>query len=205
MMSGLMLVFLLISIGFMIEIESKKEKMKKVAQEYKDNKVNLNEVLFDRFENNLEEWGAEIEDNIIIFNGSEVLFSTNETKISKKFQNVLDEFCPKLIDILIQSSFINQIKEIRIEGHTSNDWGKSTSRDEVYLKNMKLSQERAYSVLFYCYKIKDIRIQNNIQWVEKHLRANGMGFSKLKDFNNSKRVEFSIELHTEDKIYKILE
>ncbi len=49
--------------------------------------------------------------------------------------------------------------------------------------------------------------------MESKLRANGMAFSKLKYMDNnrsmvdeikSRRVEFRVDLKTEDKIYKIL-
>ena len=45
MMSGLMLVFLFIAIGFMIEVQSEKEKMKDVASSYRDSKDNINGVM----------------------------------------------------------------------------------------------------------------------------------------------------------------
>ncbi len=78
---------------------------------------------------------------------------------------------------------------------------------------MKLSQNRANNVLSYCYSIKNEIIDNNKQWLEKHFRANGMAFSKLKfldkakniiDLNKSRRVEFRVQMKTEEKIYKIL-
>ena len=78
---------------------------------------------------------------------------------------------------------------------------------------MKLSQNRANNVLAYCYSIKNKIIEDNKKWLEKHFRANGMAFSKLKyidrekniiDLNRSRRVEFRVEMKTEEKIYKIL-
>jgi hypothetical protein len=57
-------------------------------------------------------------------------------------------------------------------------------------------------------------VQKNRAWLEKHFRANGMAFSKLKyldkeesvvDLIKSKRVEFRVQMKTEEKIYKILE
>ncbi|MDQ7047310.1 MAG: hypothetical protein Q9M39_06710 [Sulfurovum sp.] len=62
--------------------------------------------------------------------------------------------------------------------------------------------------------IDSLSIKNNIKWLEKHFRANGMAFSKLKyidlsatipDSIRSRRVEFKVQMKTEDKIYKILQ
>ncbi|CAA6810429.1 MAG: Unknown protein [uncultured Sulfurovum sp.] len=78
---------------------------------------------------------------------------------------------------------------------------------------MKLSQERANNVLSYCYTIDAPFIHDNRVWLEEHFRANGMAFAKLKymdtnqtisDIIKSRRVEFKVEMKTEEKIYKIL-
>jgi hypothetical protein len=47
-------------------------------------------------------------------------------------------------------------------------------------------------------------IVKNKKFIEKYFRANGMSYSKLRDNNNSKRVEFNIILESEDKIDMIL-
>ena len=59
-MSGLMLVFLFIAIGFMIEVESDKQKMEDVTATYRDTKANLNEILYAEFEKDLQIWNAVI-------------------------------------------------------------------------------------------------------------------------------------------------
>jgi len=205
MMSGLMLVFLFIAIGFMIEVQSKKDQMENIAKTYRDNKANINEVLHDEFEEDLKYWKASItKDNSIVFNSPEVLFGVNKTKIEDHFKNILDQFCPRLVDILIKEPYKSEIKEITIEGHTSNKWGKLSSPKEIYLNNMRLSQNRAYSVLSYCYNLDDERIKQNQKFIQKFFRANGMAFSKPKEGEFSRRVEFSIELHSEGKILEIL-
>jgi outer membrane protein OmpA-like peptidoglycan-associated protein len=197
MMSGLMLVFLFIAIGFMITVQSQKDAMIEVAQEYKDTKANLNEALYEEFEDDLKSWQATIsKENIIIFDAPDVLFSSNSSTISQKFQMILDNFCPRLVEILQDNSFIKNLKEIRVEGHTS--------KDGSYLNNMQLSQQRAFSVLQYCYNLNSNLIVKNKKFIEKYFRANGMSYSKLRDNNNSKRVEFNIVLESEDKIDMIL-
>ncbi|MEA3552926.1 MAG: OmpA family protein, partial [Campylobacterota bacterium] len=88
---------------------------------------------------------------------------------------------------------------IRVEGHTSNGWGK-TKQKQSYLHNMDLSQRRASNVLAYCYNITNNILDTNLKWLQSNLRANGMSFSKLlykddgkvQDKTRSRRVEFRV-------------
>ena len=156
MMSGLMLVFLFIAIGFMIEVQSQKDEMKDVAISYRDAKANLNEVLYEEFEDDLKSWDAEItKDNAVVFNSPNVLFGVNKSDVNQEFKSVLKEFFPRYINILTSKQYKDEIREIRVEGHTSDKWAISSSKKEIYLNNMKLSQNRAYAVLAYCYSLED--------------------------------------------------
>ena len=235
MMSGLMLIFMFIAISFMIQVQDDKdkteevnkkleklikqakkdkEKIENIAKTYYKDKEELNKALIDEFEKDLEKWEAEItKDNIIIFNSPTVLFNTGRSTIKRDFKNILNDFFPRYIKILSSKRYKSEIDEIRIEGHTSNTWSKGLTKSLIYLKNMKLSQNRANNVLSYCYSIRNNFIYKNRQWLEKHFRANGMAFSKLKyldknhslvDLIKSKRVEFRVQMKTEEKIYKIL-
>jgi outer membrane protein OmpA-like peptidoglycan-associated protein len=210
MMSGLMLVFLFIAIGFMIEVESDKQKMKDIALEYRDTKVDLNEVLYSEFEDDLKKWDATItKENHIVFNSPKLLFEVNKSVINDKFKSILDSFFPRLIKVLTSNKYKNNIYEIKIEGHTSSEWGDLNSTKEKYLKNMKLSQKRAYSVLSYCYSLENSVILKNRDWLIKYLRANGISFAKTQNKKNkaplrNRKVEFVVQLKSEDKLYKIL-
>ena len=214
MMSGLMLVFLFISISFMIQVQSDKDKMKDIAQSYKDTKVNLNEDLHSEFLEDMKKWDASItKDNTIVFHSPEVLFEVNKSAISEDFKAILDDFFPRYLKILISKKYKDNIKDMKVEGHTSNDWISSISKEKIYLKNMQLSQKRAYIVLSYCYSLDNDLVKQNRLWLEKYFRANGMAFAKLKykdinstivDQKSSRRVEFSVQMKTEDKIYEVL-
>jgi outer membrane protein OmpA-like peptidoglycan-associated protein len=236
MMSGLMLIFMFIAISFMIQVEEDKNKTEKInkklqrlikeakkdqtkieniARTYYKDKEELNKALTEEFNKNLKDWEAEItKDNIIVFNSPTVLFNTGESSLKKNFKSILNDFFPRYIKILSSKKYLNEIDEIRIEGHTSNTWNKGLKEDITYLKNMKLSQDRANNVLAYCYSLKNEFIHKNSKWLQKHFRANGMAFSKLKYLDNnhsvvdlikSKRVEFRVQMKTEEKIHKILE
>jgi len=214
MMSGLMLVFLFISISFMIQVQSDKDKMKDIAQSYKDTKVNLNEDLHSEFLEDMKKWDASItKDNTIVFHSPEVLFEVNKSAISEDFKAILDDFFPRYLKILISKKYKDNIQDMKVEGHTSNDWISSISKEKIYLKNMQLSQKRAYMVLSYCYSLDNDLVKQNRLWLEKYFRANGMAFAKLKykdinstivDQKSSRRVEFSVQMKTEDKIYEVL-
>ena len=214
MMSGLMLVFLFISISFMIQVQSDKDKMKDIAQSYKDTKVNLNEDLHSEFLEDMKKWDASItKDNTIVFHSPEVLFEVNKSTISEDFKAILDDFFPRYLKILISKKYKDNIQDMKVEGHTSNDWISSISKEKIYLKNMQLSQKRAYIVLSYCYSLDNDLVKQNRLWLEKYFRANGMAFAKLKykdinstivDQKSSRRVEFSVQMKTEDKIYEVL-
>lgn len=215
MMSGLMLVFMFIAISFMIQVQTDKDKMKEIAKTYEKDKAELNKDLHTEFSKDLKEWEAEItEDNVIVFNSPNVLFKSGENTIKKEFKNILNDFFPRYIKVLSSKKYKDEIDEIRVEGHTSNGWGSAISKQKIYLNNMQLSQDRANNVLSYCYTIDKGLVKNNRQWLEQHFRANGMAFAKLKykdkehkiqDYIKSRRVEFKVQMKTEEKIYKILE
>jgi len=214
MMSGLMLIFMFIAISFMIQVQSDKDKMKEIAITYKKDKQELNRDLHSEFDKDLQKWEATItKDNSIVFNSPSVLFGVGRSRIKREFKRILNDFFPRYINILYSKKYRNEIDEIRIEGHTSKSWKNSISLDEIYLKNMQLSQDRANHVLSYCYSIDSPIIDLSKKWLEKHFRANGMAFAKLKyidqnrtipDNIKSRRVEFRVEMKTEEKIYKIL-
>ena len=204
MMSGLMLVFLFISISYMLKVDAQMQDIKDIAVEYRDTKANLNEVLYEEFEEDLKKWNASItKDNSIVFASPEVLFETSKSEINGKFKTILQEFFPRYISILALPQYKNEIQELRVEGHTSRSWKSAKSEEEIYLKNMQLSQERAYNVLAYCYSLQNKSVDKNRRWIEEHFRANGMAFSKLKDTNKARRVEFSMQMKSEHKLVKI--
>ena len=161
-------------------------------------RLSLNKELHKEFDKDLIKWKAIITpDNIIRFNSP---FKIGKANIPKDYQIILNDFFPRYIKVLSLNKLKNEIAEIRVEGHTSNIWGKLDQR-KSYLSNMTLSQDRASNVLSYCFNIDNKVINNNIKWLQSNLRANGMSFSKLlykdeaktiQDKNRSRRVEFKV-------------
>lgn len=106
--------------------------------------------------------------------------------------------------VSLKMSYKDEILELRVEGHTSDTWKNSKSKEEIYLKNMQLSQDRAYRVLSYCYSLKDEEVVQNRIWLEKYFRANGMAYSQPREKDKARRVEFKVVLKSESKVYEIL-
>jgi len=218
MMSGLMMIFLFISVTYMLEATNEKqkaigekEKMQQIALQVEKTKVALYEELRKEFKDDLPKWQAEIdENNTVRFNEPRVLFDPGKATLKSGFQEILTDFFPRYVRIVKDPRFFSDIEEIRIEGHTSTDWEGVKDYQERYLNNARLSQERAFEVLRFCFTLQAIMTER--EWLPRVLRANGVSFGKFllktngdEDSDRSRRVEFRILSKTEEKIYKILE
>lgn len=219
MMAGIMMIFLLIMVSFMLitqktqedlKIQNQKllelnEAMSAIAQNYSDLQQELNEALLKEFSKDLSRWDAQIdEDNTIRFNEPEVLFDTGAKQVKKRFQDILDDFFPRYVKILVLPKFQENIEEIRIEGHTSQSWFAAHTLEDRYLGNAELSQARALEVLKYCFNLK--KIDSYKEWLITVFRANGLSFAKpLEDDEKSRRVEFRVITKANKDLLKILE
>ena len=210
MMSGLMMVFLFISVVFMQQVKTDKEAMVEIANTYADTKSKLNGALHGEFDKDLRKWGADIlADNTMRFKNPDVLFTRGSSVIRKNFQMILDDFFPRYLGILNDSRFKNDIIELRIEGHTSSIGATAKSSvQSSYIYNAQLSQERAFSVLSYLFSQPASKQYHD--WLIKVFRANGLAFAKrvevngAEDFERSRRVEFRVVTNTEERIEQIL-
>ena len=225
MMTGLMMVFLFISILYMYQIQKESEKrIEKQVKETKNSVKQINELtdkyvvhkktiykkLKEEFQKDLKKWNAEIiESSLIIrFLSPDVMFDPMKSIIKPKFQNILYNFCPRYFRVLY--GFRKGIEEIRVEGHTSKEW-QGVSDKEAYFQNMELSQDRTRSVLYYCATIKSIE-KNVNEWAIKKLTANGLSSSRpickehtVKSRSCNRRVEFRIQINESNILYDIIE
>ena len=219
MMAGIMMIFLLITVSFMLitqkaqedlRVQNQKlleinEAMSSIAKDYSDLRQELYEALLKEFGKDLKVWDASIdEDNTIRFNEPEVLFDIGAKQVKKRFKDILDDFFPRYVRILALEKFQNSIEEIRIEGHTSQVWFAANTLEERYLGNAELSQARALEVLKYCFNLKSINSYK--EWLVKVFRANGLSFAKpLEDDDKSRRVEFRVIPKANKDLLKILD
>lgn len=207
LMTGLMMLFMLISAAYMCMVE---QTTTLIVKEYEDTREDLKNTLQEAFQDKLNEWDAEIlGDMTLKFKNPDVLFDTGQAALKPKFKQILDEFIPRYISILTSEKFKNYIKEIRIEGHTSPKW-ENADLDQAYFKNMKLSQERTTSTLEYI--LKHNAVQKDLAWLRGLITANGLSSSRpvLKmesanaiDERASQRVEFKIVTNSDEKIAEI--
>lgn len=211
MMSGLMVIFLFVSVAFMLDVLREKDKIKQIAITYARLQDDLYDDLYEEFKNDLPRWNAELDRRTLAvrFKEPEVLFEKGKAELRPKFKEILKDFFPRYIEILTQPKYKDEISEIRIEGHTSSEWSGAFSKDEAYLQNMILSHERARRVLEFVLFLPEIKSKK--EWVKKHIMAAGFSSSRLillpsgeEDKYRSRRVEFRVITNAEKRIFKII-
>lgn len=219
MMAGLMMIFLIITVSYMVssaydrknlerknrELKELNSKMGDVAKTFENLQLELYNDLVREFSKDLSAWNAVIDaDNTIRFKEPDVFFDSGKSQVKERFKVVLDDFFPRYVKILSQEKYRHDIEEIRIEGHTSSEWSNAKTLEERYLGNAALSQARAFEVLKYCFSLEGI--QSEQAWLISVLRANGLSFAKpLSSEAHSRRVEFRTITRSHQKILKILD
>ena len=212
-MTALMLLFLLISVVYMIKVNDSV----KIPKIFKQTTQGLSDKLNNEFDKDLHAWGAVIDKDLTIrFLQPDILFKVGSSNVSNEFKMILDDFFPRYLNILMSDEFIDNIEEIRIEGHTSSAWENATEKNEAYLKNMALSQERTRAVLEYIINSNKLN-ENQINWLKTHFRVIGFSSARLLDKNQqpvtnnstedplkSQRVEFRVRTNIEQKVSSII-
>jgi outer membrane protein OmpA-like peptidoglycan-associated protein len=231
LMSGLMMMFMLVAVLFMIQVESESrnvralkdkaeaealraqtqaERMRDVADIYRDMREALYRDLYTEFASDLPRWGAELDpDSTIQFKAPDLLFENRKSELPQKFAAILDDFFPRYLKILSSDAYRNSIEEIRIEGHTSSVWNSLVTADKAYLLNMELSQSRTRAVLEHV--LAEPRPADLQRWLVALLTANGLSSSKLRtnpdgteNQEASRRVEFRVRTNAEARIEDVL-
>ena len=204
LMTGLMMIFMLVAIVFMVKVEAESDDVKRLqkkteeqalrAQElevraeqqaqrmrdvavlYDETRIRIYNDLLQEFKPDLERWEAKLDRDLAIrFEEPKVLFDSGKSEIKPGFKEILDDFFPRYVRVI--KKYVDAIEEIRIEGHTSSKW-QDTSGDEAYFKNMDLSQSRTRSVLKYV--LLQSAIADDKSWLTKKLTANGLSSSRLR-------------------------
>lgn len=210
LMSGLMIVFLFISIALMRTAFIERDKIKQVAVAYKEKQVAIYDALNSEFSPDLKRWNASIDAKTLAFEfkSPDILFGTGSSSLRPVFKEVLQDFFPRYLSVL--TTFKKNIDEVRIEGHTSSQWNTQASPDDAYFRNMALSQERTRSVLLFVQLLPEIATEKD--WVRENLAAVGFSSSKPvldalgnEDAERSRRVTFRVITNAETQIRRILE
>lgn len=203
LMTGLMMIFMLIAVTFMLRVE---QTTTLVVKEYEETKSDLAQALQKEFAMNLKQWNAEIlGDMTIRFDDPNVLFDTGSAVVKPAFKEILNDFIPRYIELVTSKKYSHSIKEIRIEGHTSKKWAADTDEKTAFIKNMRLSQERSQSMLEYILNLSTLSPHE--KWMREYLTSSGFSSSKpifddqhLVNDERSQRVEFVIVTNAESKM-----
>jgi chemotaxis protein MotB len=200
LMSAMLMVFALLLTLVILDFRELQEQQEEKIEEVVSVKSEIIKALTEAFSESDVSIDIDQQTGAIRFPGS-VLYEYDSAGLSPAGKSFLNQFVPKYLDILLQDRFKDQISSIIIEGHTDNNG--------AYLYNMKLSQERAYSVLDYIYnqEMPNFHVR---ELSKDYVTANGRGFtSPLEDQNGnysaelSRRVEFLFRLKDDEAIEAI--
>jgi outer membrane protein OmpA-like peptidoglycan-associated protein len=221
LMTVLMVIFLFISLSYMGLVQFQKNQQDEIFKEYKQTKKALYSELDSTFKDNFKQWNVAIDSNdlSIKFNNPQVLFEPGSDVVNKDFRQILSEFFPKYLNIVLQEKYKDKISEIRIEGHT--DTKPTGETNDPYVDNIILSQKRSMQVLRF---VRQLSTFTSLEEKKKSqlqfwLTANGLSYGRTLDDNNnltfyskqkanedfSRRVEFRIVTTSDKLVEKVLE
>lgn len=211
LMSGLMMLFLLISVMYLVIVERKNDEIERVVVLYEDLREELYQDLRAEFVNDLPRWGAELDEDLKFrFTNTELLFEEGQSSLKPEFANILSDFFPRYMGILNSEKYRDEILEVRIEGHTSSAWSFASDSDDAYMRNMALSQERTRTTLGFIFGLESVEHEKD--WLRERLTANGLSSSQLvmadngeEDPDRSRRVEFVVVTDAETRLSTILQ
>jgi outer membrane protein OmpA-like peptidoglycan-associated protein len=219
LMTVLMVIFLFMSISYMALMEKRQKEQNQIFKDYEESRIGLKKELDSTFRNDAIKWNLILDPDLSIkFTDPKVLFKSRESIVPDPFKEILKEFFPKYLKVVLQEKYKHSIAEIRIEGHT--DTVALNITKDSYIDNMELSQNRARNVLGFL-RQQDCFIQ--LETIKKDrlqywLTANGLSYGRTvdKDFkisydskqpidnDKSRRVEFRIVTTSEAIINEAL-
>jgi outer membrane protein OmpA-like peptidoglycan-associated protein len=220
LMTVLMVIFLFISLAIMVTVQREKRKQDEIFEEYQATKDTLYNELYAEFKDNFTNWSLELDKDLSIkFTNPSVLFKSGSSEITPTFKNILADFFPKYLRVVMQDKYENKIAEIRIEGHTDDVPINFTN--DPYIDNVQLSQDRSRNVLAYLRQLpyySDSLSPEKEQRLRYWLTANGLSYGRTLDNNKqytynskqpinkeiSRRVEFRIITTSENLVEEVI-
>jgi chemotaxis protein MotB len=129
---------------------------------------------------------------------SSVFFDVGKFDIKQSGQDLLNQFIPLYLSVLLSDDNKDYLGEIIIEGHTDTQG--------TYLSNLELSQQRALSVAAYCLQMPGLTAQQQ-ELLRQLLTAKGRSYSDpvyaadgTVDMVSSRQVEFKFRLKDSEMI-----
>ena len=181
MMAALCCIFVLVCVTVMVRLTEQRaefQRQNKKASSYYAMRTDLYEKLMETFGNDLKRWNATIDEDTltITFKNPDVLFEMNDTVLRQEYKNILDEFFPKLVNLLFTAKYTvdgidknikDEIEEVRIEGHTATSH--FLTEKQNYERGMETSQERTRNTLEYCINLEDKIPKEQLKWIKKNI------------------------------------
>lgn len=134
--------------------------------------------------------------NIVL--DSAVFFDTGSNSLKESGKQLLNQFLPVYLSVLLQPAYQEFLGEIIIEGHTDPQG--------EYLMNLELSQQRALTVAKYCLQMDGLTPQQQ-EYLRTMLTTKGKHYSNPVydasgniDMDASRRVEFKFSLKDAEMI-----
>jgi outer membrane protein OmpA-like peptidoglycan-associated protein len=219
-MTGLMIIFLFISISYMLEVQKKQKQRDEIFEEFKATKEELYNEINDEFRADFQKWQVKLDKDLSIkFTNPDVLFKSGEITIRPKFDTILNDFLPRYFNIILQDKYKDKISEIRIEGHTDKVPAPKYDKDP-YIANLILSQLRSTEVVKFFRNTDYYKKlpEEKVKLIEYLLTANGLSYGRTVDDKGeltiltgkpidnekSRRVEFRIITTSEKLVERVL-
>ncbi len=134
---------------------------------------------------------------------SDVMFEYGSARLSDRGKRFIDAFLPPYLEVLLSDENAEYVAEIIIEGHTDTT--------DTYIKNMELSQARAFAVVEYILsdEFTYITAGQKMEFMSM-LTVNGRSYSDpvldengRVDANASRRVVFKFRLKDDEMIQQM--
>ena len=136
---------------------------------------------------------------------SSILFGFEEYDLTASGEELLRQFIPIYLSVLLSPEFSDYVSEVIIEGHTDTEGS--------YIHNLELSQQRALAVATFCLedsngvlpadelaKLRDILTANGKSYSDPVYNADG-----TINMDASRRVEFSFRLNDEGMVQEMID
>lgn len=219
LMAGLLLIFILLIVVVLQSsrksLEDEKRKLQeqkatnaRISKDHDTLNYDINQVLgvrtriLQRLKQRFDDAGGDIsfdDATGAVRLGSHILFPEGSSRLLPEGKSALDSTMPIYFDALLGDPELStHVDQIIIEGHTNSNYSGSTSQQDAYLFNLRLSQERAYEAMEYV-----IRSQEREEQL-KLLAANGYSSARpvlqadgLEDKERSRRIELRFRLKDE--------
>lgn len=203
LMSGLMVMFLLIAMAFMKQLQEKDP-----LEAHRIMEANIFNELSQTFNRDIQEQVISVDSSLALrfIDGNIRMFDAGEKRLRPEFMQRLDSVLPKYLELVTRDTVLRSIAEIRVEGHANSDpnpeycarhWTQypdSLFPDSVakaiylsYAFNSELSQGRAREVLDYIrsrpvYRRYPKSTRDRLDFL---FTATGMSFARRLDSNGN--------------------